>query len=524
MRYAELWAARPSAWDCAAAAWRPVTALLRRRAAEVTGVAAGLAPDWTGAAAGAARDGIGRTGRDLAGTASLGIEVDQILAEYASRLATAKARLTAAVARQPATGIHLDRDGGVRAEPGADPPTRRLAAEMAAGIGAALALAGAADREAAARLAALTTAIADGWSTPPPSYRPPPGASPQLARLWWDGLSAAQRRWLVNHEPELVGGLDGIPADARDQANRLLLDAHRRRLLEQRLRLSAQAPLDPLETAALLRLDARIRGLASVADRLGDDAAPRAYLLGLATAGDGRAVVALGNPDRAANVVTYVPGMTSELGSIDRELTRAERLAVRCAELEPATGTSVLLWLDYDAPDFLGEGTRDAHATAAGPALHRFQEGLRLTHEGPPAHQTVLGHSYGSLVVGAAARDHGLAADALVFVGSPGVGVDHAAALRIEPERVFSALAADDAVRHARPVRDLVGAAGGPLVPLAEAWLGQREDRLWFGRNPADPDFGGQTFASTPDGHSGYWNAGNPALDAMARIALGGRP
>ncbi|MEK8109345.1 alpha/beta hydrolase [Micromonospora sp. M12] len=47
----------------------------------------------------------------------------------------------------------------------------------------------------------------------------------------------------------------------------------------------------------------------------------------------------------------------------------------------------------------------------------------------------MLGHSYGSLVVGVAAREHGLAADALVFVGSPGVGVSHAAELGVPSGR-----------------------------------------------------------------------------------------
>ncbi|MFD0785657.1 hypothetical protein ACFQZ8_17265, partial [Micromonospora azadirachtae] len=59
--------------------------------------------------------------------------------------------------------------------------------------------------------------------------------------------------------------------------------------------------------------------------------------------------------------------------------------------------------------------------------------------------------------------------------------------------------------------------------PLAAAlgWPGQSGHELWFGRDPATPDFGGRVFPSGRHGHTGYWDADNPALDGMARIVLG---
>ena len=140
--------------------------------------------------------------------------------------------------------------------------------------------------------------------------------------------------------------------------------------------------------------------------------------------------MALGNPDRAGPGADLRAGDDRRPADVAGELGRAARVLARCAALAPSEETAAVLWLDYDAPDFLHEAACAGQAQDAGPALHRFQEGLRATHDGPPARQTVLGHSYGSLVVGTAARDHGLAADALVFVGSPGVGVDRAAELR----------------------------------------------------------------------------------------------
>src|SRR5204863_1281428 len=45
---------------------------------------------------------------------------------------------------------------------------------------------------------------------------------------WWAGLDAAERSRLTEQRPELVGGLDGVPAADRDRANRRRLAAARR--------------------------------------------------------------------------------------------------------------------------------------------------------------------------------------------------------------------------------------------------------------------------------------------------------
>ena len=62
--------------------------------------------------------------------------------------------------------------------------------------------------------------------------------------------------------------------------------------------------------------------------------------------------------------------------------------------------------------------------------MRSFQKGVHASHLGPPAHTTVIGHSYGTLVVGAAAST-ALAADDVVLVASPGIDVDHVQDLRL---------------------------------------------------------------------------------------------
>ncbi|MFI7219030.1 alpha/beta hydrolase [Micromonospora maritima] len=525
--YAQLWRADPGAWLAAGASWRGLVGPVRRRADGLAARVGTLRPAWSGIASTAAQRRIGELRSALTDVLPALVEADQALAELGARLGAAKARLGAEVARAESGGLLVDRHGAVRPPPGRPVDRAGPAVVRArAGIRDALTLAAAADREAAGRLAELTTAAGRGWVSVPPAWRPGPGAGPAEVSRWWNGLTPAERRWLVGREPDRVGRLDGVPVTARDQANRLLLADRREELLARRHALSRPLPAAPFEVdrrARLAGVEAALRGLDGLAERLAAPGPPRAYLLGLDPAGDGRAVVALGNPDRAGAVLTYVPGMTSDLADAPAELGRAARVLERCHTIGPGAETAALLWLDYDAPDLLTDAAGARRAEDAGPALHRFQEGLRATHEGPPARQTVLGHSYGSVVVGTAARDHGLGADALVFVGSPGVGVDHAAELRMPAGQVWAATASDDVIRMARPPDELARRAllaGTPLGPALAA-LDPHPGRLWFGADPSGPGFGGRRFPSGPHGHTGYWDPDNPALDGMARIVLG---
>jgi hypothetical protein len=547
--YRQLWAADPAGWRAAGSAWAGLTGPVDRYAGELAGAAGRLRGGWSGAAATAADARLAGLADELTSVAPALIEADQALAELARQLTVAKAQLAEAVSRAEAAGLVVDRAGGVRAGPaypmsaaGAGEPATGSpagAAGAAAGVGAGAAAglavaavaaalravverADAADRAAADRLAELARAAGTGWASPPPPGRPAVGASPPVVRAWWSGLTPAQRRWLVGHEPALVGGLDGVPVAARDQANRLLLGARREELLAERRRLLARVPPGPLESVRLRAVAARLAGLDALTERLAGGA-PRAYLLGLDPTGEGRVVVALDDPDHADRVLTYVPGMTAGLNDAPGELGRAARVLERCAALVPGERSAAVLWLDYDAPDFLTEAASAGQARDAGPALHRFQEGLRVTHEGPPARQTVLGHSYGSLVVGMAAREHGLAADALMFVGSPGVGVAHADELGVPAGQVWASTAPDDVIRLARPVDELGRPALLGAAPLAAVlgWPDRTGHELWFGHDPADAGFGGRVFPSGRGGHAGYWEPDNPALDGMARVVLG---
>jgi hypothetical protein len=459
----QLRATDPQLWRETATAWRDWAATTGQWAAELRAHAERLRPIWSGSAADAATARLAVLIRRLS-LFRLGCWVaDQALSEFAAALDRARSMVASAPAGGQDTAV-------------------------------ALVTAGQADAAAASRLDELSVS---GTAVPPSIDPPSCTTSPAEVRRWWEALDPAQRRWLLATEPGRLGPLDGVPAGARDLANRLILD----------------------------ELPARLPGLDALRDRLADGERTRAYLLRIDPAGEGQAVVALGDPDRAGHVLTQVPGMTADLASYGGELARAERIAVRAAELAPATATSTVMWLGYDAPDFVDEAASRSLATAGAAGLHRFQDGLRATHVGPPAHQTVLGHSYGSLVVGTAAAQPGLAADEVVFVGSPGVGVDSATDLRVPPGQVWSSTSRSDVIQWAAVsprslAEDLVlsQAVPGGFLPA----FARPENDLYFGTNPSDPAFGARVFTSEPDaGHLGYWEPGSAALDALAAIAVG---
>jgi hypothetical protein len=337
---------------------------------------------------------------------------------------------------------------------------------------AALALAAVSDVRTAAEIASLVI----------------PQGSPSAIHLWWSRLPAAERDRLVYTAPERIGWLDGIPAVDRDRANRLVLAR------------SSNPSLAQLRT------------------RLTDGV----YLMGLDTRGDGRAIVAYGDPDQARNVLTFVPGMTAGLnGTLGTNLDRTRAMATAAAQADPSASTSAVLWIGYDAPDTVIEAARSAYADAARADLHSFQEGLAVTHNGEIGEQSVVGYSYGALVVGETARDVGMRADDLVFLGAAGVGAGSAADLNVDPATVWAASADNDIVGLAAPsLRQLL------MEPYNSRYFGSPMADLWHGHNPAEAGFGGHVFAAADrdnpiTAHLSYWDSGNPALAAVGRIATG---
>ena len=143
------------------------------------------------------------------------------------------------------------------------------------------------------------------------------------------------------------------------------------------------------------------------------------------------------------------------------------------------------------------------YAYDGAPALRNFLDGLDAAHTGnTEAHRTVIGHSYGSTLVGAAAETGKLHADDLVFAGSPGVRVSSAEELDVPKGHVWNEEADGD------PVPDIgrYGLGGGFLSGFII---------------PSDPSFGANQLATDTKGHSGYWDeTGNGPSQSLLNQAL----
>jgi len=311
-----------------------------------------------------------------------------------------------------------------------------------------------------------------------------------------------------------IGQLDGVPAVVRDRANRSILANLEGRLRADEIRLLGRADLSEAEKKQLADIQAKLDGLLAIRSRLTDGTKPQAFVLGLDTNGNGRAIIASGNPDTAVNVATYVPGTGANLGSVSGLMDRSDRM-YNSAIRKGSPSTAVITWVGYDAPQDLLQAAGEADADKAKKDLDRFQDGLRATHQGVPSHNTAIGHSYGSTVVGHAARDGVLNVDDVVFVGSPGVGVDHARDLNMPPEHVHATVADHDMIK-------LTNAHGMGPDPL--------------GPSPATADFGGDVFTSKPGtegpwqhlgysfaAHSEYWDENNDSL-ANLGLVIAGKP
>ncbi|MEU8101991.1 alpha/beta hydrolase [Streptomyces rubiginosohelvolus] len=363
----------------------------------------------------------------------------------------------------------------------------------------------------------------------------PHDASPAERKAWWAGLADEQREEYLAVYPDRIGNLDGIPALVRDAANRDNLQ-----LLMGKLE-GRDDDDSATKLAALREIDRQLRA----GPKAGE---PPMYLLGIGDQGNGRAIVSYGNPDTARNVAAYVPGLNTSLDKefAEGDLKRARDLSI--ASNRHGAPAAAIAWLGYDAPQS-PDGLRslavaaDGRAEEGGRAFHEFMGGIKAANDHEDPHMTAIGHSYGSRTVGGAAQHPGgiPGVDEIVFVGSPGVGVDSADDLGVGRDHVFVGAAANDVVTKlpskAESVLGVAGVGfGGPAAAYAFGDLvDRRNDDVWFGRDPASEAFGARRFEvgdgppllgrgkPTIDAHSEYFDPelDKASVDNMALIAAG---
>ncbi|MFC8717486.1 alpha/beta hydrolase [Kitasatospora sp. NPDC057198] len=525
-----------------------------------------LSSGWAGDSADRARTSLKGTTVKLSSAAGELGSIAPLLREGAEAFMLAQGKLTNALADAKADGYQVGEDGSVSWEP-SEPslPGQGVTVEdmirqdvrerqgIAYGmrIEQALKEAEHADQTIAERLRALTDDARTGKGLTfaaasiammrtlheedlVASAIPKRGSSPSEVSSWWKGLPPEEQQRLIQTHPEEIGNLDGIPVVVRDQANRSMLPKTREAMQTRLDQVGPEPPYGPVGNYSMGPLGTpeseehrqwrieettareSIKGIDAIQARIdagGKDGRPPVYLMGFEAEGNGRAIVAVNNPDTADNVVTYVPGTGARLGGIEGDVKRSDLMVDSAMEASPKETTSSITWVGYSAPQTIfPEAAMDVFARNAEGQLHSFETGLRATHEGEPARQTIIGHSYGSTTVGYAMRDRSLPVDGVMFVGSPGTGVDHAKDLGIAPERVWAARGDDDSISWAR--------SSDPGDLAGDAF--SSDNHLMYGRDPVNGGFGGNVIPTDPGtGHSDYWKEHSTSLRVMGHVITG---
>ncbi|WP_313750665.1 alpha/beta hydrolase [Streptomyces parvus] len=362
---------------------------------------------------------------------------------------------------------------------------------------------------------------------------PPKDGTPKDNASWWKGLSPEEQAAHLALNSAAVGALDGLPAGTRDEANRMVL-AQSRAHVELEL---AKIPAEPtryspnpngtypavIQNASWTKWNEKYgeqfaqltktqNGMKSIQERFdatGENGLPPAYLLGFDTEKNGRAIVANGNPDTAAHTAVYVPGTTSNLGGIGGDIGRMTELWRESDAMAGGKEVSTITWLGYDAPQSVVKDAPFRHyADDGAPAFNQFVDGLNVANgTDSGGHHTVIGHSYGTTLIGSAARQGELNADDVVFAGSPGVQVGEASQMDVPKGHVWNEEAEDD------PVPDL-----GRFGHGGSQWR--------FGGGvaiiPSDELFGAnQMSTGGSEGHSEYWVRDTDSLRNQAAVVTG---
>jgi hypothetical protein len=416
--------------DAAEAAGRWTSAAHRADSAGTAVRRHGELPGWTGSASDAMRHRLDGSGNRLLAVSVAARWVGTVLHHHATTLAQVKAQVAPVLSLSRATGMQVSPAGTVTPRVPV-PPLNAVAAASSLVLHACRALATTVDA-ATASVVSAACSVRDAPTVSAVDLRTPDAAAAAAELVAAPGATAAS--------VTIPGGLAGSLDSSREEALRRAVVASRQEL-------------------ALRGLDPDAVGVS--VQQIG-----------------GEPTVVVGDIRTAEKVTTLVSGVGSASdGALVASAAGAGRIA--------GSGHAVVAWHGYTAPGTVLHGMSPAYAGAGAPALRRMQSSLRET-SAEGAELQVVAHSYGTTLVGAAARDPSapLAADTLHLLGSPGVGVDRAGQLHVD------ALDGDAEVHAWRAPGDLIGAATGALGGV-------------HGVDPTSAGFGADTADGVPADRQG---------------------
>ena len=296
-------------------------------------------------------------------------------------------------------------------------------------------------------------------------------------RAWWNGLTGEQQRALIATYPQHIGNAEGIPAQARDVANRLALEQDRKDLQARRDR---GERLTRPQRQQLARLDRVQAALDRAAEDAKDVGGPLLLAFDpFAFGGDGRAIVSLGHdPYKADSVSVHVPGVNMTIDELGPSMGFALDHLRSTLHENPDLNASSIVWLGYDTPRGPRQVASDRSARAGANILYSDIRAFNTVRDTPAAIH-IFAHSYGSVTASHAGRDGRLANDirSVSLIGSPGAG----------PLNSADEFGPDVDVYVASSSRDPIAALGGRTEGSRGRIFGRG-----MGIDPAMQSFGAQ--------------------------------
>ncbi|MGB6126211.1 MAG: alpha/beta hydrolase [Gordonia sp. (in: high G+C Gram-positive bacteria)] len=328
-------------------------------------------------------------------------------------------------------------------------------------------------------------------------------------------LTPEQLRRVAQADPDAIGNMDGVPFQARIDANEVNI----------RAALASELRKEPPNNNRIGQLQ---KTLTPIKDPLspgrgGDDGVMERTFLAFENTKHGNMIEVIGAIGPGTkNVAVYVPGTNSSLDGSESNHRSAWNLANQ-------SRGPVIVYMDGEFPhgnaltafvDPLSDN--DAMDTTLAkrmaPDLVSFGHELdrTLATTSPDAKTTFIGHSYGGSTVGTA--EQSLNADRVIYTSSAGTGtLDNQPWNNPNPgvER-YSMTAPGDPIQYFQGLSTQHG--GDPDTTPGVTRL----DTGYYGRNneghPGELVWGS-------DGHGGYWN--DPQSDAfqnMVKVITGGDP
>lgn len=369
--------------------------------------------------------------------------------------------------------------------------------------------------------------------------------SPEGLGAWWAALAPAAQAALLRLHPDVLGNLEGIPYEARIRANRVNITralsdlAARDRDLAQQMR-EVEARISELSVPFLrensyMIIDLR-HELAALGEELRDTREMRAFCVDLLHPmtgfdGDGNDVQILGHQvvlfdlengqfaevvgtigPNTQNIAVLIGGTGTNLSGMGGEFERAS-VFVNDPSILPPGSLAVITYLGGPMPqEVLFDAFDTSYALDRADGLASFVNTIDNPTDAPI---TVVGHSYGGSLVGAA-EAAGMHADRILHVESAGAG---------PTVQSVNDYAFPETDRYA------MTAPGDPIAPAQGTSLGP----LGHGADPDDLDGfvrleTGLVNADDPSSglvegrsaHSGVFDRGSTAYENILGVMTGG--